>query len=95
MKKLAILAVLLAMTGCATQRFDLTPPSQDAASFDDSQSFWVGGIGQKEEVEAGKVCGGANKVQRIETQLTPGNIGLTILTFGIYSPRQMRVYCNR
>lgn len=95
MKKIALLALLLAMTGCATQRFDLYPSSQDAAAFDDSQTFWIGGIGQKEEIDAAKVCGGSRKVQRVETQMTAGNVGLTILTIGIYSPRQVRVYCNR
>jgi hypothetical protein len=95
MKKLALLTLLLAMTGCAIQRFDLHPASQDAAAFDDSQTFWVGGIGQKEEIDAAKVCGGARKVQRVETQMTAGNVGLAVLTIGIYSPRQVRVYCNR
>jgi hypothetical protein len=95
MKKLAIAALLLSLVGCATQRFDVRSGGENAASHDDYQSFWIGGIGQKEEIDAAKVCGGAAKVQRVETQLTPGNVGLTILTIGIYTPRQIRVYCTR
>lgn len=96
MKKLLALFVVLAMTGCATQRFDVQPTqAQEAASYDDSQTFWIGGIGQKQELDAAKVCGGANKVARTETQLTPGNVGLALLTMAIYTPRQIRVYCTR
>jgi hypothetical protein len=95
MKKIAIAALLLSLVGCATQRFDVRSDVQNAPTHDNSQSFWVGGIGQSEELDAAKVCGGAAKVQRVETQLTSGNIGLTILTLGIYSPRQVRVYCTR
>jgi hypothetical protein len=96
MKKLVLVAAAaLALTGCAVQRFDLQPATQDAAAYNDSQSFWIGGIGQSEEIDAAKVCGGAKKVQRVETQVTAGNIGLTVVTLGIYSPRQIRVFCVR
>jgi hypothetical protein len=95
MKKLAIAAIVLSVTGCAIQRFDVRPDVQNAASHDDSQTFWVGGISQSENLDAAKVCGGASKVQRVETQQTAGNVGMTMLTIGIYSPRQIRVYCTR
>ncbi len=95
MKKIAVAALVLSLTGCAIQRFDVRSDVQNAPTHDNSQSFWVGGIGQSEEIDAAKVCGGAAKVQRVETQMTAGNVGLTILTLGIYSPRQVRVYCTR
>ena len=95
MKKLAIAAIVLSLTGCAIQRFDVRPDTQNAPTHDNSQSFWVGGIGQSEDIDAAIVCGTAANVQRVETQMTAGNVGLTILTFGIYSPRQVRVYCAR
>ena len=94
MKKLFISALIMVLTGCATQRFDVQPNKQEMLSHDDSQTFWVAGIGQTEEIDAGKTCGGKDKVQRVETQLTPGNILLTIVTLGIYTPRQIRVYCT-
>ena len=86
---------MLSLTGCAIQRFDVRPDTQMAPTHDNSQTFWVGGIGQSEDIDAAKVCGSAANVQRVETQATAGNIGLTILTLGIYSPRQVRVYCTR
>lgn len=93
MKKLALLALVLAMTGCATQRFDVQPGKSENLAFDDAQTFWVAGIGQSQEIDAVKICGGRNKVQRVESQMTGGNVLLTIVTLGIYSPRQIRVYC--
>jgi Flp pilus assembly protein TadD len=95
MKKLVIAAMVLSLTGCATQRFDMRIDTQNSPTHDNSQTFWVAGIGQSEEIDAAKVCGGSAKVQRVETQMTAGNVGLTLLTFGIYSPRQVRVYCSR
>ena len=96
MKKLVMLAAAaLALTGCAVQRFDLQPATQDAAAYNDAQSFWVYGVGQTEEIDAAKVCGGAKKVQRVETQVTAGNAVLTAVTLGIYAPRQIRVFCLR
>ena len=95
MMKVALVALALVMSGCATQRFEVQGSGQQSAAFDDSQTFFIGGIGQAKELDAAKVCGGAKNVQSVETQLTPGNIGMTFLTFGIYTPRQMRVYCNR
>jgi len=96
MKKLVMVAAAaLALTGCAVQRFDLRPANQDAPAYNDSQSFWVGGIGQTEEIDAAKVCGTSHKVQRVETQVTAGNAALTFLTLGIYAPRQIRVFCIR
>ena len=95
MKKLAIAAIVLSLTGCAIQRFDVRPDTQNAPTHDNSQTFWVAGIGQSEEIDASKVCGSASKVERVETQMTAGNVGMTILTIGIYSPRQVRVYCSR
>ena len=95
MKKLAVMAVVLALGGCATQRFDVQSAGAQSPAYDEAQTFFVGGIGQSQEVDAAKVCGGVKNVQRVETQLTPANVGLGLLTLGIYSPRQIRVYCTR
>lgn len=95
MKKLVLMAVALALGGCATQRFDVQSSGSQTPAYDVAQTFFVGGIGQIRDVDAANVCGGAKNVQRVETQLTPANIGLNLLTLGIYSPRQIRVYCTR
>ncbi len=94
MKKLLLIGLTLAVVGCANQRFDLKP-TDASASYDDSQTFWIAGIGQSESIDGAKICGSAAKVAKVETQLTAGNIGLTIITLGIYSPRQVRVTCTK
>jgi hypothetical protein len=62
---------------------------------DFTQSFWLGGIFQYDEIDAVRACRGANYIQRIETQMTSDNVVFAILTLGIYTPRQIRVYCTR
>lgn len=95
MKNFALMAVALALGGCATQRFDIQSAGAPTPAYDQGQTFFIGGIGQRQEVDAAQVCGGGKNVQRVETQLTPANVGLGLLTLGIYSPRQIRVYCAR
>jgi hypothetical protein len=90
-----IVAPLIALSGCAIQKFDFVDgPIKTSPSFDDSQTFWVGGIGQSAEIDAAKVCGSPTKVVSIETQQTGGDVALALITVGIYSPRHIRVTCK-
>jgi len=92
--KLLLITAALAISGCATQRFDLSPiKSNTSPSFDDSQTFWVGGIGQSKELDAKTVCA-SKKVVSVETQQTAGDVGLSIITLFIYTPRHVRVTCG-
>ena len=95
MKKLIATGMVMLCTACATQQFDLKANLDASPNYQESQTFWVGGIGQQTEVDAAKVCGGASKVGRVETKLTPGNVGLTLITIGIYSPRQISITCTK
>lgn len=90
-----ILIMVLCLAGCATQRFEIRPEIKTMPMYDFTQSFWLGGIFQYDEIDAVRVCRGANNIQRIETQMTSDNVVLAILTLGIYTPRQIRVYCTR
>ncbi|WP_278225041.1 Bor/Iss family lipoprotein [Actinobacillus equuli] len=45
-------------------------------------------------MDAAKICGSASKVGKVETETTFFNGLLGMVTYGIYSPRQIRVYCN-
>ena len=63
------------------------------ASYD--TSFFVSGIGQSKQIDAAQVCGGADKVVRTEVQQTFVNGLLGFVTFGIYTPREARVYCAK
>jgi hypothetical protein len=96
MKYLVLAMATLSVIGCATQRFDVQPAATKAAlSLDDSQVFWVGGIGQEQEVNAAKACGSASQVARVETEETAMNALVRVITLSIYAPRQIRVYCSQ
>ncbi len=90
-------AVLLTMllSSCATQSFDINPPvgPTDQATLEESQPFFISGLGQDTLVDAAEVCGGAGQVARVETEMTVLDSILGGLTFGIYTPRTARVYC--
>jgi hypothetical protein len=90
----APMALTLLLSACATQQFDIAPTSGAKPSFNENQTFWLGGLGQEETVDGAKACGDASKVARVETQLTAGNIALTILTLGIYAPRNIAITCT-
>ena len=95
MKKitLLILSVFL-LSGCATQTF-LIQDQPSKLSEEKSSHFFVAGVFQTDEVDASAICGGADKVAKVETKLSVVNGFLSLITYGIYTPRQKTVYCVR
>jgi Bor protein len=87
-------ACSLALSGCATQTFTMSGNEGKQPTKEEAQVFWVAGIGQEQTIDAAKVCGGADRVAKVETQLGPLNILLGFVTFGIFSPRDAKVYCK-
>ena len=99
MKKIVAVAFLAAITsGCATQNYlvssQVAPTANTTASADEMQTFFISGIGQEQAIDAAKVCKGKNNVASIQTQSSVINNALGIISFGIYTPRQIRVYCK-
>jgi uncharacterized lipoprotein YajG len=94
-KLIAVAALSTMLAACSTQTFtlnnhDVTTPKTDAM-----QAFFVYGIGQTQTVNAAAICGGAKHVVKTEVQQTFVDGLLQGLTFGIFSPRQARVYCSK
>ena len=91
----ALVAVSL-LAGCANQRFNVasTLPANPAAKSEESQTFFIGGIGQQASVDAAKACGGAAKVSGVAVEQAPVDVLFSIVTLGVYTPRTARVYCN-
>lgn len=91
-------AVLLAglLSSCATQAFDVNPPVAPVrqATLEESQPFFLYGVGQDSYVDAAEVCGGAVNIARIEVEQNALDSVLAFLTGNIYSPRTARVYCT-
>ena len=82
--------------GCATQAFDVNPPVGPTSqpTLEESQPFFLYGVGQDSYVDAAEVCGGAANVARIEVEQNALDSVLAFLTGNIYTPRTARVYCT-
>jgi hypothetical protein len=94
MKKLATAALAVALlSGCAQQTFVVTD-NQGALEDEQMQSFFVSGIGQSKTINAAQICGGADRIAKVESQQTFLDGVLGMVTFGIYTPRDSRVFCK-
>jgi hypothetical protein len=97
MIKLTATALIAAfvLVGCANQRFNVAGETAVAPTAKRRKpSFFVSGIGQKQTIDAAKVCGGAAKVEGVAVEHTFMDGLLGFVTFGIYTPRTARVYCK-
>ena len=94
-KTLTVLAIVssLAISALSKQKFVLNyGPS---ILVDSSMStFFINGVFQTDEVNAGEMCDGSENVISVEAQFTFFNYILSAFTLGIYSPRTYRVRCR-
>ncbi len=95
MKKVTLITTLILMaTGCATQTYQLSDAKVEKPTHEERQTFFVEGIGQSQMINAAEICGGAENIIKIESEETAADVGLYIITLGIYSPRTAKVYCK-
>jgi len=87
------LGLVFLLNACATQQFDIANTNGEPALFSENQTFWVGGIGQQVQVDGAQACGDAKKVARVTTSQTAGNVVLSIVTLGIFTPRHIDITC--
>ena len=83
----------LAICACSTQSVVLRQGSTDP-KLDTMQHFFVSGLGQTQTVNAAEVCGGSQKVAKVERLQSGLNSVLSFLTRGIYTPYTAKVYCS-
>ncbi|MDY7025900.1 MAG: Bor family protein [Pseudomonadota bacterium] len=97
MKKFSLaLAILVPLSGCATQSFNLSEDKSGSyLAYDKMQNFFVGGLGQESTVDASSICGSGDKVSKVQSELTFINGLLGSLTYSIYAPKQSRVFCEK
>ena len=96
LKKALFLVAVSLLVGCAQTKFHMQGRDDSAAAkYDAPQHYVISGLGQQKNLDPVAICGGVDKVKRVETQITFLNGLLSSLTFGIYSPIQARVYCSR
>ena len=87
------LLLCLALSACATQSVVLRQGATEPR-LNEMQHFFVSGLGQTQSVNAAEVCGGANRVAKVERVQTALNWFLGLLTSGIYTPYTAKVYCS-
>ncbi|HAF5791584.1 TPA: lipoprotein bor [Salmonella enterica] len=92
-KMLSTVALVMLITGCAQQTFTVEKKPTVSPKEVITHHFFISGLGQKKTVDAAAVCGGAENVVKTETQQTFVNGLLGVVTLGIYTPLEARVYC--
>jgi Bor protein len=92
--KIALISTAFVLSGCASQTFVMSGATTNPPTKQESMSFFIYGVGQEQVVDAAKICGGVEKVVKIESQETVMNIVFRVVTFGIYTPRDAKVYCK-
>jgi hypothetical protein len=94
MKKIILPLILVAtLAACSTQTAYINGQTGKLAK-EDMQTFFVSGLGQTQTVDAAAVCGGANKVVKVERTTSFLNGILGMFTSGIYTPYDAKVYCQ-
>ncbi|TMP25129.1 lipoprotein bor [Pseudoalteromonas rubra] len=89
--------VTIALSGCAAQTFNINAANNTdtkTPTVQHSQHFFISGLGQEEITNASEICGGAENIVKVEAQHTFINGLLGAITFGIYTPRDAKVYCK-
>lgn len=89
----ALAVSTLALSACSTQTAYVNS-SVGKLSYEESQTFFLHGIGQEKTVDAVKVCGSAKNIAKVESEWAGKNVLFSVLTLGIYTPRTARVYCQ-
>ena len=98
MRLLYSLILLLMLTSCATQRFIVDDKFYRArtSSHEEVHNFVLWGVGQEIILDnPAKYCEEGKKLASVELVLTVPNYLLRTITFGLYWPRSVKVYCVR
>lgn len=95
MKKLIAFSLSLFLCSCATQSYNINGGGGNDPNKEVMQPFFVGGLGQTQEMDAASICGGADKIARVESHMSFIDGLLGGLSFGVYTPRQAKVYCTK
>jgi len=94
-KKVFLALLITIVSGCSTQTFYINNERGVVPDKEVRQTFFISGIGQQQDMDPAKICGGVDKIAKVESELTFIDGLLSGLTFGIYTPRTARVYCSK
>lgn len=91
------MVAVLALSSCATQQGLVNGNTSRVPTHNQWSHFFFFGLGPDDNVDAARICGGANKVQAVEAYLSFGNIVASIFPgmLGIvWQPRTTNIYCK-
>ena len=88
-----IIVALMSLASCATQTFQINPGTAGEPTTDEMALFFVYGIGQETTVDASAICGGSDKIVKVEATQTFVDVLIGAFT-GIINPRHAKVYCK-
>ncbi|MDG2472218.1 MAG: Bor family protein [Pseudomonadales bacterium] len=95
MKKLGIIFFCLILASCST--VTISPPGGEkissSPSYQESKNFFLFGLIGEPRVDTKSVCNGSQAVQ-MQSQSTFVNELITGLTFGLYAPHTVKVWCE-
>ncbi len=99
-KLLASFLIALTISSCATQTFSVNPNSKREVPngephFSKWSNFFINGIGQNDFRNPNEMCKESDGVAFVETKQSFGQVLVAIVTWGIYTPRTMNIYCNK
>ena len=63
--------------------------------FSKTSHFFIGGIGQSMVLNASELCKESDGVAFVESKQSFVQVFLILITYGIYAPRTMNIYCNK
>lgn len=96
-RSLVVLLVFLlaAVSGCSsvTIRPDGGEKDHSEPTYLDSKPFYFWGLNGNHRVDVNEVCEGAN-VSQMQTIVTASDYLMGAITFFIYSPRTVKVWCQ-
>ena len=94
-KTLSLVLAIFVLTGCSAVRFNVVKDSSSySKTVESRQTFFIGGLWQREGFNAAKKCGGAERVVAVEYKFTAMDGILTLITAGLYAPRTAIAYCK-
>lgn len=101
MKKILVSClIVLSIASCATQTFSINPKTKREVPngephFSKWSHFFIGGIGQSDFRNPAEMCKENEGVAFVETKQNFGQVIVGLVTWGIYTPRTMNIYCNK
>ena len=94
-RKIAALSLGLILIGCSSVTIKPKGGSiiSNEPTMENTYSFFLGGLINEHTVNVNQICGGNDPVQ-FQSQFTFLDGFLGMLTFGIYTPRTVKVWCQ-